>query len=169
VAAFRPTKSQRRIRARWLAGPSRLELGPATWSEEKLALFNRHKQGRGLAQSDGETDALGYVGWLVQSCFHTLEMRYYWEDRLVGVGIVDLGERSASSVYFYFDPDAAIARLGPGVFSILAEIDLCLRTGRDWLYLGLYVEDCRHLAYKADYSPHERFAEGAWRRHEGTP
>ena len=38
------------------------------------------------------------------------------------------------------------------------------RTGRRWLYLGLYVEDCRHLSYKARYRPHERLVDGDWRR-----
>jgi arginine-tRNA-protein transferase len=77
------------------------------------------------------------------------------------VGIVDLGRESLSSVYFYFDPDRA--DLSPGVFSVLQEVELCRRTGRKYLYLGLFVKDCRHLAYKADYEPHERLIGGAWR------
>ncbi len=50
------------------------------------------------------------------------------------------------------------------MYSALQEIELCRRTGRDHLYLGLYVPDSRHLAYKADYSPHERLRDGDWRR-----
>jgi arginine-tRNA-protein transferase len=52
------------------------------------------------------------------------------------------------------------------VYSVLAEIELCRRTARDWLYLGLYVEDCRHLSYKARYRPHERLVDGEWRAFE---
>jgi arginine-tRNA-protein transferase len=33
-----------------------------------------------------------------------------------------------------------------------------------YLYLGLYVADCRHLAYKARFLPHERLVNGEWRR-----
>jgi leucyl-tRNA---protein transferase len=161
VAAFEPSRSQRRVARRW-EGRSRVEVGPTTLSPDKLALFNRHKAERGLvAEEDGEMSPLGYASWLVQSCVLTVEMRYWYDDQLVGVGILDLGRRAASSVYFYFDPDHDA--LSPGVFSVLQEVELCRRTGRDHLYLGLYVEDCRHLSYKASYRPHERRVDGIWR------
>jgi arginine-tRNA-protein transferase len=89
-------------------------------------------------------------------------MRYYYDDELVGVGVVDLGLTAASSVYFYFDPERA--DLSPGVYSVLQEIELCRASGREHLYLGLFVQDCRHLSYKADYAPHERLIHGEWRR-----
>src|SRR6185295_15953264 len=99
--------------------------------DDRLALFNRHKQERGLTtDEDAEMTAIGYVSWLVQSCLHTVEMRYY------------------------FDDDRA--DLSPGVYSVLQEIELCRASGREHLYLGLFVQDCRHLSYKADYAPHER-------------
>ena len=164
VDDFKPSKSQRRARNRWEKAGGRVEIGKATWDPERLALFNRHKHDRGLADGDdGEMTPLGYISWLVHSCFHTVEMRYYLGDRLVGLGVVDLGRAAASSVYFYFDPDPEVSRLSPGVVSVLQEIDLCRQTGREHLYLGLYVGDCRHLSYKADYHPHERLEDGDWR------
>lgn len=164
VDAFVPSKSQRRVARRW-EDHGRVEIGPVALTDEKLALFNRHKRERGLADPDDELmTPLGYASWLVYSCLLTMEMRYYHRDQLVGVGVVDLGRRAASSVYFYFDPDAA--SLSPGTWSVLQEIELCRRTGRSWLYLGLYVENCRSLVYKADFMPHERLVDGAWRRYE---
>ncbi len=161
VSRFQPSKSQRRVLKRW-EGHGRIETGPVTFTPEKLALFNRHKRTRGLiAEDDGEMSPLGYVSWLVQSCVLTIEMRYFYDDELVGVGVLDLGRESASSVYFYFDPDKS--RLAPGVYSALQEIEFCRRSGREHLYLGLYVEDCRHLSYKAQYRPHERLVDGDWR------
>ncbi len=169
VDDFRPTKSQRRVRNRWRRLGDRLsiEVGPPRWSDERLALFNRHKAERGLA-TEGEEgmDAYGYVGWLIHSCMPTLEMTYRIDDRLVAVGILDVGRTSASSVYFYFDPDPEIARLSPGVFSVLQEVAFCRETGRRYHYLGLWVRDCAALAYKADYYPHERLEDGDWRRYE---
>jgi len=165
VADFRPSKSQRRVRNRW-NGHGRVEIGPVTYSADKLELFNRHKQVRGLSDDGDHMEASGYVGWLVNSCMLTVEMSYYYDDELVGVGVVDLGRDAISSVYFYFDPDHS--RLSPGVYSALQEIELCRRTGRSYLYLGLYVEDCRRLSYKGSYYPHERLVDGAWRRfHKG--
>ena len=163
VDGFRPSKSQRRALNRWEREGGRIEYGPATYSPEKLALFNRHKLERGLSTEDEEMTEAGYVGWLVHSCFQTMEMRYYLGDRLIGVGIVDLAERSLSSVYFYFDPDPAFSKFSPGTTSVLQEIELCRRTGRSWLYLGLFVQDCDHLNYKAAFKPHERLFDGDWR------
>lgn len=164
VDEFKPSRSQRRVLARW-ADEGRVEVGRAAWDPEKLSLFNRHKFERELADGEDEPmTPLGYVSWLVQSCFHTMEMRYYLGDRLVGVGVVDLGRSAASSVYFYFDPDPDVARYSPGVYSVLREIELCRDSGREHLYLGLHVEECRHLAYKTDYRPHELLVDGDWRR-----
>lgn len=165
VAAFTPSRSQRRVARKW-EGHARVEIGPPSLTDDKLALFNRHKRERDLATSeDAEMSGLGYASWLVFTCTLTVEMRYYYDDALVGVGIVDLGRTAASSVYFYFDPDRE--DLSPGVFSVLQELELCRRTGRDHLYLGLYVEDCRRLSYKADYRPHERLVDGDWRTFGG--
>jgi arginine-tRNA-protein transferase len=162
VADFKPSRSQRRVAKR--GAHLRVEYGAATCTPEKLRLFNRHKQERGLASlEDGLMTEEGYASWLLRSCFHTMEMRYYLEDRLVGVGVIDLGRVGVSSVYFYFDPDSEVSALSPGVLSVLQEIAFCRRTGRDWLYLGLYVEDCRHLSYKSSYRPNERLLDGDWR------
>lgn len=166
VADFAPTRSQRRVRNRW-PEDGRIEIGPPTATPEKVALFNAHKSARGLVDAgDDPMLSEAYAGWLVHTCFDTVEMRYYLGDRLVGVGILDLGREAASSVYFYFDPDPEVARLSPGVYSVLQELDFCRTTGRSHLYLGLYVAGCDQLNYKARYFPHERLVDGDWRRFE---
>ena len=50
------------------------------------------------------------------------------------------------------------------------EIALCRELGLEWYYLGLWVEGCAPLAYKAQYNPHERLGPGGWQRYptEGT-
>jgi arginine-tRNA-protein transferase len=166
VRDFRPSRSQRRVLKRW-PEDSRIEIGPATVSRAKVKLFNLHRLDRGLAEhSEQPMSPEGYVGWLVRSCFDTIEMRYYLGSRLVGVGILDLGRTAASSVYYYFDPDPDIAQLSPGVYSALQEIEFCRGSNRDYLYLGLFVAGCDKLSYKAQYRPHERLVDGDWRRFE---
>ncbi len=167
VATFVPTRSQRRVARKW-EGVGRVELAPATLTARHLELFRRHKHERGLRQEgDEEMTPEGYVGWLVQSCTFTVEMRYFHGDELVGVGIVDLGRTAASSVYFYFDP--SFSHLSPGTWSVLQELELCRRTGREHLYLGLWAEGSPHLEYKADFGPHERLRDGDWRPSTGRP
>ncbi len=164
VADFRPSRSQRRVLGRW-KDRYRIEMGDPTWSNDKIEMFNRHKSERNLKQeNDEDMTALGYFGWLINSCIPTVEMRYFVDEQLVGVGLVDIGAKAASSVYFYFEPTPEISRLSPGVFSTLQEIEFCRKTKRDWLYLGLYVEDCSRLNYKGNYFPHERSIDSQWKR-----
>ncbi|MCO4745273.1 MAG: arginyltransferase [Proteobacteria bacterium] len=168
VGVFQPTKSQRRVWRRWNERV-RVEIGTPSYTPEKLELFNRHKRVRGLHDpNEPEMTPVGYVGWLVHSCMETVEMDYYVDDRLVAVGILDVGATSASSVYFFFDPSPEISKLSPGVFSVLREVAYCRDTGRNHLYLGLWVRDCPQLAYKSLYFPHERLEDGDWRRFESA-
>jgi len=52
----------------------------------------------------------------------TLEMDYYLGDRLIGVGIVDIGRDAVSSNYFYYDTAYLSRRLG--IYSVMQEIFL---------------------------------------------
>jgi arginyl-tRNA--protein-N-Asp/Glu arginylyltransferase len=158
VREFRMSKSQRRA---WKRNRDlRVVAGPPVVDEQRLALFNKHKLGRGL--SERATSMSHYRNWLTVTCTETIETRYLLGDRLVGVGILDLGKVNASSVYFYFDPDEDDRSLG--VFSVLAEVTWLLRQGFEHYYLGLYVRDCEQLNYKARYFPHDRLIGGDWRR-----
>lgn len=159
VSRFRPTTSQRRAWRR-NEGVVHVEVGLPEVSEERLALYNRHKMERGLAKSDEPLGPTGYRAWLVDTCVESREFRYFVGTKLIGVSIVDVGRTSASSVYHYFDPDES--RRSLGVYSVLREIAWCAEAGLDWYYLGLYVEDCAHLAYKASYNPHQRRIAGEW-------
>ena len=159
VEDFRPRRSQRRV---WNRNKDlRVTVGPPLVDKARLELFNRHKIERGLARRS--TSAREYAGWLVHSCVRTVETRYWAGDQLIGVGIVDLGRTSASSVYFYFDPDES--RRSLGVFSVMAEVRWARQLGLSWYYLGLYVKGCDHLNYKAHYEPHERLEDGVWVRY----
>lgn len=162
VGLFRPSKSQRRVikKNRDVV----VESGPSTFTAEKLALYNLHKRERGLAREERGMTRRGYEGWFVQSCTHTIDMEYRLDGRLIGCGILDLGQRDASSVYFFFDP--AESRRSLGVFSVLMEVAWLRSQGGRYHYLGLYVESCRHLNYKADYYPHHRLVEGSWMSHD---
>ncbi len=160
VCTFRPNRAMRRIMRRGECA-IRTEIGPLEATEDKLHLYNLHKRGRGLSSGEPELDLDGYQAFLGESCCETFELRYYAEDTLVGVAIVDRGETALSAVYCYFDP--AFSSLSPGTFSILKQLDLCERWGLPHLYLGLYIEEAASMAYKARFLPHERRLHGLWR------
>ena len=68
----------------------------------------------------------------------------------------------AEAVYCYYDPD--YERLGLGTYSILKQIELCRSFELSYLYLGLFIDDCDRMRYKARFLPHERLVGGRWRR-----
>ena len=163
VDAFEPSKTQRRI---WRRGDAEIvtQIGKPSLTLEKVALYNRHKIERSLVVGDDLVDASGYEQFLVETCAETIEIRYRHRGVLVGVAVTDRAEDALSAVYFFFDP--AYGRFSPGSYSILRQIDLCREWGLRYLYLGLYVADCRSLAYKSSFLPHERLVDGEWRRFE---
>ncbi|MED5371480.1 MAG: arginyltransferase [Myxococcota bacterium] len=158
IADFKPSKSQRRIIRR--NADLQVLAGAPVVDQEHLELFNKHKLLRDLA--DTPTSAEHYRHWLVTTCTHTIETRYLLDGKLVGVGILDVGEKDASSVYFYFDPE--LERRSLGTFSVLAEISWLRQRGFEHYYLGLYVQGCAQLNYKSRFKPNERLINGNWER-----
>ena len=162
IEAFTPTASLRRIIAK---GDARLtvRVGPAVADEERAALYVRHKFERGLT-ADGETrevDVAAYRAFLVETCCDTVEFACRAKGELVAVAVADRGSQSLSAVYCAFAPGFNDVSLG--TYCILKQIEACRAWGLRYLYLGLYVADCRHLAYKARFLPHERLIQGEWR------
>jgi arginine-tRNA-protein transferase len=168
VPAFRPDKTQRRVVRACEAALSVGVVRPG-FAPDKLALYERHKLGRGLQAGEGPLDPAVYKAFFVDTCCDTVEIdiRDRVDGRLVAMALADRGERSLSAVYCFWDPRDA--RLSPGAYAILVQIELCRRWDLRWLYLGLYVEQCRAMSYKARWVPHERLVGGAWRRVERCP
>lgn len=158
---FRPSRTQRRTKRR---GDRliRTVIGSPRVDRERLALYEKHKLGRGLVVGSGKPlDEKGYFGFLVDRCLESVELSYYLGDQLVGIAVTDRGEESLSAVYCFYDPD--YPELSIGTYSILTQV----ARGRDWgyryLYLGLYIADNEHMNYKGRFLPHERLTTGGWR------
>lgn len=161
VARFRPNQSQRRTLARGNR-EIEVELGPLEVDDDRVRLYNVHKHERALGDDDHHANLEAYRSFLGESCCHSFEMRYRVGGELMGVAIVDRADDALSAVYFYWSP--TYARLSPGSFSILQQIELCKRLDLEFLYLGLYIEACPSMSYKGCFLPHQRLLPGGWRR-----
>lgn len=69
-------------------------------------------------------------------------MKYYLEDHLLAVGVVDLLAESLSSVYFYYDPD--YKKYSLGVYGVLQEIEFVRHRKLThpefkYYYMGYYI------------------------------
>jgi len=81
------------------------------------------------------------------------EVLYFYDDRLIGVDLIDFLDDGISSIYFYYDPEFAYLSLGR--LSIYEQLILAKEYDLDWIYLGYYVENCQSLKYKALYKPYQ--------------
>ncbi len=159
VERFTFSRSQRRIYARGLRDFS-LEFGPPVVDERRVELYNRHKLERGLGGTDSRIDERGYAAFLGETCCDSHELRVSHQGRLIGVSVFDCGASALSAVYCFYDPDYSHWSLG--TLAILREIELCRFLGLRHLYLGLFVEGCEQMAYKARFLPHEECRNGVW-------
>lgn len=159
VPSFRWTTSMRRVLKRghrelqWSWGEPRVD-------SQRLTMFNAHRRARNLGQDKGEIDAESYRSFLFDTCCNTRELSIRRDDELIAVSVVDVGAVSTSAVYTFFDP--AEDRYSLGTFAILKQIEWAAETGREFVYLGMYVAANRHLNYKARFAPQQRLIEGSW-------
>lgn len=159
VERFAWTRSFRRVLRR---GDQRLrmEISPPSIDPQRIALLNTHRDTRNLAATDKPLDEQDYRSFLIESCCDTLELSFWLQDRLVAVAITDFGDQTLSAVYCFFDP--AHAKLSPGTYAILKQIEFARTTHRPYVYLGMYVAQNRHLNYKARFTPQHRLVGSQW-------
>jgi len=113
-----------------------------------------------LGPSSSAIDAESYRAFLSDSCCDTIELAISLYDQLVAIAIVDTGKNSTSAVYTHFDP--AAGRYCLGTYAILKQIEWARETGRQFVYLGMYVAANRHLNYKARFMPQQRLQGDQW-------
>ena len=159
LETFRPNATQRREMRRGDALLTTRIASPKV-DAARVALFNAHRQGRGLDRDDIPIDESAYDEFLAVSCCQTIELSYWHAGRLVGVAIADAGRSSLSAVYCYYDP--SFQGVSIGTYSILKQAELCQQTKRQFLYLGFFIAESGHMSYKARFHPHERLIGGKW-------
>jgi arginyl-tRNA--protein-N-Asp/Glu arginylyltransferase len=154
VAAFRPSKSQRRAFQRNSSIESRVR--PASVSPDHVALYNAYHAD--MAERRGwrpqAVTAEDYAQSFLSGGYElAAEIQYFDSGRMIAVGLIDLTPVGMSSVYFYHDP--ACRKAAIGVHSILVELEYCRAHSVPHLYLGYWIARCPSMAYKSNYDPHE--------------
>lgn len=134
--------------------------GPPKVDERRIWLFNQHRAVRNLGSPNEAINAVSYRSFLSDTCCDTRELAVTLGGQLVAIAIVDVGATSTSAVYTHFDP--AASRYSLGTFAILKQVQWARRTGRRYVYLGMYVRDNQHLNYKARFLPQQRLEGDEW-------
>jgi arginine-tRNA-protein transferase len=116
---------------------------------EKYHRYMHHKKGWEYHDTTAEHYYNSFVSGYEDFGYEVL---YFYEDKLIGVDLIDILEDGISSIYFYYDPDFASYSLGK--LSLYNQIKYAQSRNKSWIYLGYYVKDCPSLAYKAEYKPY---------------
>ncbi len=99
-----------------------------------------------------ESNVEGFPG---HGSFH---YKYFLDDKLLAVEVVDILPNCLSSVYFMYDPEYAFLSLG--TYSALRSIAHVqelhqLEPSIRYYYLGYYIHSCVKMQYKGQYVPSE--------------
>jgi arginine-tRNA-protein transferase len=159
VDQFKPRRGQRRI---WQRLQSKIQVTeyPAQFQPQHYELFLRYLQQRHPDGEMADTSEQGYLQFIASPWSETRLFEFRLDQRLLAVAVTDLLSQGMSAVYTFFEPEQA--KLSPGVFTLLWQIEACRARQLPWLYLGYWIADCRKMAYKTQYQPYERFVAGRW-------
>lgn len=160
VAEFVPDRSQRRCVKR--NADLEVRILPAKRNDEHFALYKRYLKAR---HSDGGMQEHGPVEFdqfLVGTWSDTrfMEVRRREDSRLLAVAVTDRVPDALSAVYTFYDPLETERSLG--TFCVLSQIEWAKRDGRQFLYLGYWIEGHGKMDYKRRFQPSQGFYNGRW-------
>ncbi len=150
VEKFTPSKSQRRTLRK--NADMRVEFRELVFSEEIFSIYREHSYTRFGQDSDLDEFLFSFYQ---QSC-PALQSEYYIDNILHGVGFLDISSSGISTVYYFYRNH--LSKRGPGIFSILKEIEFTRSMGLPYYYLGYYVPGCSRMEYKATFNPLEAYS-----------
>ena len=158
VQEFVPKRGQRRVAKR--NADTRIEIEEATFSRRHYHLYERYIS---LRHADGDMYPASedqYRSFLLSPWSNSLFLSIYEGERLLSVAVTDKQPNGLSAVYTFFEPLEDKRSLG--VYSILAQIELCKQMELPYLYLGYWIKDCDKMNYKSQYRPTELYVNGRW-------
>lgn len=158
VNQFKPRRNQRR---NWKENQGlSVSTLKSQFKEEHYQLYRTYMQSRHPGGGMDEDDPEAYLRVISSSWSNTLLYEFRDEKKLVAIAVADEFKNALSAVYTFFDPDYHSRSLGR--FAILYEIEQAQMSGKDWLYLGYWNPQCKKMAYKNDYHPHEIYQNMRW-------
>lgn len=157
VKSFKLSRSQRRILKK--NSEVKFSIGPLNYKEEIFEIYRDHSINRFGRKKESFEDFL--ISFYTPSC-PAIQTEYYIDDKLAGVGFLDVAGNALSSVYFMFRDEFKDYSLG--TFSILKEIEVARMLKKKYYYLGYYIESNRFMRYKNAFSPHQKmdWKSGKW-------
>jgi arginine-tRNA-protein transferase len=162
VHSFAPNRAQRRT---WRRNADlRVERSAHIGDEAAYNLYYRYIEQR---HADGDMyppDRDQYMSFLNDAWDCTRYYRFFAEERLLGIAVVDILTDGLSAIYTFFEPEEERRSLGS--YAILWQIEQARRMDLNYLYLGYWIRNCAKMSYKTAYRPLELYTDSDWREAE---
>ena len=154
VGSFKMTRSHKRVLNK--NANTRVLLDRPSISEAKLELYDRYHfkmrtlKGWRYEQVSPEYYHETFIEGMRDFGY---ELCYCVEEKLVGVGYVDILNDCISAIYFFYDHE--FSHLSPGVFNILVQLEIAKSRNIPYFYPGYWIKDHHSLGYKSRFKPFE--------------
>jgi arginine-tRNA-protein transferase len=122
----------------------RVVVQPLQFTIEKEELFERYRQNVSFEASPSLSHLL--FGKSNDNIYQTYELNVYDDQRLIAVGIFDLGKKSAAGITSFYDP--IYKRFSLGKYLIYLKINYCQVKGLTYFYPGYFVPGYSPFDYK---------------------
>lgn len=120
------------------------EVMPFQINEDYERLYQKYI----LTMPPGRVSSLSELlyGNLQQNVYDSFVVNLFDGNKLIGVGIFDLGEKSAAGIATFYDPD--YKKHSPGRYIIFSKISYCMQHGFEFFYPGYVVAGVKAFDYK---------------------
>lgn len=136
-----------------------VKYAPFHLSKEKEQLYWRYKKNfKGFLAGSLEESLLDGEDFNI---YNTYEVQIYDGNKLIGLSFFDIGRESASSIMGIYDPNYHSYSLG--YYTMLMEMDYCLKLGLEYYYPGYVVPGYDRFDYKVRIGDVEVYEMNSWK------
>ncbi len=142
--SFETTKFQQKILKN--IAKFEVQIQSAKITQEQENLFYKYKNHITFDAAPSLQNLL--FGQKQSNIYETFEINIYDEEKLIAVGIFDLGDRSAMGITCFYDPDYKKYSLGK--YLMYLKMDFCKEKGMNFFYPGYFAPGYPLFDYKLD-------------------
>jgi arginine-tRNA-protein transferase len=124
----------------------RTEIQRASINPVKEELFKKYREGVSFQTSSSLHQLL--FGSAIKNVYDSYEVNIYDDDKLIAVGVFDLGKNSAAGITSFYDP--AYKKHSLGKYLIYLKINYCRTLGLQFFYPGYFVPGYALFDYKLE-------------------